>query len=260
MDGGADSAASSSNKVVDAGLSQSQKKTGDESQTVKQPLENIELEVRTESLRHIYLQNVSASSLSGNPVPSQSAYVQHSKKRRFNESTAVVMDVSSSSLRQSCVTQSADVPHQKKRRYNESTAAVMAGVEDSAASSSKKVFNAGLSQSQKKTGDESLTVKQPLENIELEIRTESLRDLSGKILKKWKKVGRNLGLKDPELCILERDNNNQGHKETVYQMLLTWKHSNGSKATYRVLGEALIAAGRRDLQEMLYKQDAYMIS
>ncbi|PIK39822.1 putative receptor-interacting serine/threonine-protein kinase 1-like [Apostichopus japonicus] len=224
-DGGEDSAASSSNKVLDAGLSQSQKRTYDESLTVKQPLENIDLEVITESLRHIYLQDISAASLSGNPAPSQSA----------------------------------DVPHSKKRRFNESTAVVMAGVEDSAASSSNKVVDAGLSQSQQKTGDGSLTVKQPMENIDLEVRTGCLRDLSGKIPKEWKNIGRNLGLKDPELCILERDNNNQGHKETVYQMLRTWKQSHGSKATYRVLGEALGAAGRRDLQEMLYKQGKYLM-
>ncbi|XP_071842439.1 uncharacterized protein [Apostichopus japonicus] len=256
-DVGEDSAASSSDKLVGAGLSQSQKRTYDESLTVKQPIENIDLEVITESLRHIYLQDISAASLSGNSTPSQSADVPHSKKRRFNESTAVVMDVSSSSLSGFPVpSQSVDVPHSKKRRYNESTVAVMvkAGVEDSAASSSNKVVDAGLSQSQQKTGDESLTVKQPMDNIDLEVRTGCLRDLSGKIPKEWKNVGRNLGLKEEELCILETDSNNQGHKETVYQMLLTWVHGNGSKATYRVLGEALIRAGRRDLQEMLYKQ------
>ncbi|XP_071842456.1 uncharacterized protein [Apostichopus japonicus] len=244
-----DSAASSSDKLVAAGISQSQKKTGDESLTVKQSMENIDLEVRTESLRDI------SSSHSGNPAPSQSADVPHSKKRGFNESTAVMMDISPSSLSGSpAPSQSADVPHSKKRRYNESTAVVMAGVEDSAASSSNKVVDAGISQSQKKTGDESLTVKQPMENIDPEVRTECLRDLSGNIPKEWKRVGRNLGLKDKKLCIIETDYNKQGHEETVYQMLLTWKHSNGSKATYRVLGEALIAAGRRDQQEMLYKR------
>ncbi|PIK60336.1 hypothetical protein BSL78_02705 [Apostichopus japonicus] len=253
-DGEEDSAASSSDKVVDAELSQSQKKTGDESLTSNNNQKRIDLEVITESLRHIYLQDISAASLSGNPAPSQSADVPHSKKRRFNES-AVVMDISPSSLSGSpAPSQSADVPHSKKRRYNESTAVVMAGVEDSAASSSNKVVDAGISQSQKKTGDESLTVKQPMENIDPEVRTECLRDLSGNIPKEWKRVGRNLGLKDKKLCIIETDYNKQGHEETVYQMLLTWKHSNGSKATYRVLGEALIAAGRRDQQEMLYKQ------
>ncbi|XP_071842486.1 uncharacterized protein [Apostichopus japonicus] len=249
-DGVEDSAASSSDKLVDAGLSQSQKRTDDDSLTVKQPLRNSDPEVRTESLR-----DISAASLSGSPVPSQSADVPHPKKRGFNESTAVVMDISASSLSSNpAPSQSADVPHSKKKRYNEYTAAVMAGVEDSAASSSNKVVDAGLSQSQKKTGDESLTVKQPMENIDLEVRTGCLRDLSGKIPKEWKNVGRNLGLKDEELYILQTDSYNQGHKETVYQMLRTWKQSNGSKATYRVLGEALEAAGRRDLQEILYMQ------
>ncbi|PIK39683.1 hypothetical protein BSL78_23473, partial [Apostichopus japonicus] len=126
------------------------------------------------------------------------------------------------------------------------------GTEDTAASSYDKLVAARLSQSQKKTCDESLTVKQPMENIDLEVRTESLRDLSEEIQNEWKAVGRNLGLDDSKLYNLERDYTNQGHKETVYQMLLTWKQRNGSQATYRALGEALKAAGRTDLQEKLY--------
>ncbi|XP_071843403.1 uncharacterized protein [Apostichopus japonicus] len=166
----------------------------------------------------VQFQDVSASSLSGIPVPSQSADVSHSKKRRFNEYTTAVRD----------------------------------GTEDTAASSYDKLVAARLSQSQKKTCDESLTVKQPMENIDLEVRTESLRDLSEEIQNEWKAVGRKLGLDDSKLYNLERDYTNQGHKETVYQMLLTWKRRIGSQATYRVLGEALEAAGRRDLQEKLY--------
>ncbi|XP_071843397.1 uncharacterized protein [Apostichopus japonicus] len=169
----------------------------------------------------VQFQDVSASSLSGIPVPSRSADVSHSKKRRFNEYRTAVRD----------------------------------GMEDTAASSYDKLVAARLSQSQKKTCDESLTVKQPMENIDLEVRTESLRDLSKEIPKESENVGRNLGLDDSELCTLERDYTNKGHKETVYQMLLTWKQRNGSQATYRVLGEALKAAGRTDLQEALYKQD-----
>ncbi|XP_071854200.1 uncharacterized protein [Apostichopus japonicus] len=126
------------------------------------------------------------------------------------------------------------------------------GGEDSAAISYEKIVDAGLFQSQKRTCGESLTIKQPLENIDLEVRTESLRDLSEKIPKEWKNVGRKLGLDDSELCNHERDYTNHGHKEIVYQSLLTWKQRNGSQATYRVLGEALEAAGRRDLREKLY--------
>ncbi|XP_071843341.1 uncharacterized protein [Apostichopus japonicus] len=89
VDGEEDSAASSSDKLVAAGLSQSQKKTGDESQTVKQPLENIDPEVRTESLR-----DVEASSLSDSSVPSKSGNVPYSEKRCIDESTAEVIDIS----------------------------------------------------------------------------------------------------------------------------------------------------------------------
>ncbi|XP_071843379.1 uncharacterized protein [Apostichopus japonicus] len=251
-DGEADSTASSSNKVVDAGLSQSQKKTGDESVTVKQPLENIDPQVRTESLR-----DISAPSLSGSPVSSQSA----------------------------------DVPHSKKRRYNESTAVLMDGVEDSAASSSYKLVDAGLSQSQKRTGDESLTAKQPLENIDLEVRTESLRnpslpshqgtrgeaegnpagaeamtkdsevvkdstlwELSGKFSNEWRVVGRNLKHDETELDNIEADNNSKGRKEVVYQMLLLWKRKHGMKATNKTLRDALKAANRGDLSDWLQLQ------
>ncbi|PIK39751.1 hypothetical protein BSL78_23409 [Apostichopus japonicus] len=77
------------------------------------------------------------------------------------------------------------------------------------------------------------------------------KDLSGKLLKEWKDVGRNLGLENEDLYECEK-NNKDGHKETVYQMLLAWAQRNGSNATYRILGEALKAAGRTDLQEELY--------
>ncbi|XP_071815187.1 uncharacterized protein [Apostichopus japonicus] len=87
-DGEEERAASSSGKVVDAGLSQSQKRTGDESLTVKQTLGNIDLEVRTESLR-----DVEASSPSDSSVPSKSGNVPHSEKSCIDESTAEVIDV-----------------------------------------------------------------------------------------------------------------------------------------------------------------------
>ncbi|XP_071848885.1 uncharacterized protein [Apostichopus japonicus] len=127
------------------------------------------------------------------------------------------------------------------------------GEKDSRASSSDKCVGTGISQSQKKTCDESPTVKQPLENIDREVTEDILRELSGEIPDKWKEVGRNLGLKNSELSIIKK-NNDLDHKETVYQMLLTWKERNGSGATYRKLGEALNIAGRKDLQLWLYDQ------
>ncbi|PIK50183.1 hypothetical protein BSL78_12934 [Apostichopus japonicus] len=81
-----ESAASSSDKVVDAGLSQSQKKTGVESVTANN-LENI-TKVRTESLR-----DMEASSLSDSSVPSKSGNVPHSEKSCADECTAEVIDV-----------------------------------------------------------------------------------------------------------------------------------------------------------------------
>ncbi|XP_071832866.1 uncharacterized protein [Apostichopus japonicus] len=142
-------------------------------------------------------------------------------------------------------------------RYDKQVA-LQDGVEDSTASSYELVVAARLSQSPKRTYYQSLAVKQPLENIDREVRKESLRDLSGEIEKECKDVGRKLGLDESKLYQLERDYINQGHKETVYQMLLTWKRRIGSQATHRVLGEALKAAGRRDLQEKLYVQGSLM--
>ncbi|XP_071843371.1 uncharacterized protein [Apostichopus japonicus] len=230
MDGGADSAASSSNKVVDAGLSQSQKKTGDESQTVKQPLENIELEVRTESLR-----DISASSLSGNPVPSQSADVQHSKKRRFNESTAAVTDVSTSSHLDSRVpSQSADVPHSKKRCFNEYTAAAM---------------NPSLPSHQATRGEaEGIPAGAEAKTTDSEeVTNETLQDLSGNFFREWRDVGRNLKLDETELDNIEA--------EVVYHMLLLWKRKHGMKATNKTLRDALIATDRKDLSDYLLNRE-----
>ncbi|PIK50548.1 IMD-like protein, partial [Apostichopus japonicus] len=166
------------------------------------------------------------------------------------------------------------------------------GEEDSAASSSNRVFDAGLSQSQKRTGDESQTVKQPLESIELEVRTESLRnpslpshetirgeaegnpagaeamgkdievvkdstlmDLSGKLSKGWEDVGRNLKLEDTELENIEADNSKKGQKQVVYQMLLLWKRKCGVKATNKTLRDALQAAKRKDLSDYLLNRE-----
>ncbi|XP_071832848.1 uncharacterized protein [Apostichopus japonicus] len=123
------------------------------------------------------------------------------------------------------------------------------GVEDSAASSYDKLVAAGLSQKETESDDESLTLKQPIGS-----RTDILWELSKNFPRKWRTVGRKLGLEDSDLETLQIDYAKEGHNETVYQMLLKCKQENGGKFTYRVLGEALIAAGRRDLQEQLYEQ------
>ncbi|PIK41542.1 putative netrin receptor UNC5B [Apostichopus japonicus] len=146
--------------------------------------------------------------------------------------------------------------------------------------------------SQKRTGDESLTAKQPLENIDLEVRTESLRnpslpshqatrgeaegnpagaeamtkdskvvkdstlwELSGKFSKEWQDVGRNLKLDETELYNIDADNRREGQKEVVYKMLLLWKRKHGMKATNKTLRDALIAANRKDLSDYLLNRE-----
>ena len=67
--------------------------------------------------------------------------------------------------------------------------------------------------------------------------------------KDWLKIGRNLGLKDPEL-----DDINQRFKdleEQVHQMLKLWKHRQGENATKDKLAKALLKAGRKDLHDYL---------
>ncbi|XP_071842497.1 uncharacterized protein [Apostichopus japonicus] len=169
-------------------------------------------------------------------------------------------------------------------------AALRGGVEDSAASSSDKLVDAGISQSQKRSGDESLTVKQPLENIDVEVRTECLRnpympshqairgeaegnpagaeamtkdseevtnetlqDLSENLSKEWRHVGRKLKLTETDLRNIEADNKSNGQKEVVYQMLLLWKRKRGMKATNKTLRDALKAAGLMDLHDNFLK-------
>ncbi|WP_411026874.1 death domain-containing protein, partial [Salmonella sp. s55044] len=61
-----------------------------------------------------------------------------------------------------------------------------------------------------------------------------------------------MGFKDPTLDQLIQDK--ESHQEAVYLMLLTWQRSNGSKATYQVLADALEKEGRVDLQEWVLDQ------
>ncbi|PIK46268.1 hypothetical protein BSL78_16854 [Apostichopus japonicus] len=162
------------------------------------------------------------------------------------------------------------------------------GGEDSAASSSDKVVDAGISQSQKKTGDESLTVKQPMENIDPEVRTESLRnpslpshqaiggeaegnpagaeatttdskkvtdetlqDLSENLSNEWRNVGRKLKLGETELDNIQADH--KGQKEVIYQMLRLWKRKRGKEATNKTLIDALREAEQQDLHDNFLK-------
>ena len=78
---------------------------------------------------------------------------------------------------------------------------------------------------------------------------EDLEKLSQKIAEGWKPLGRRLGIEESKLKAFNRQNDE--YSEKVYQMLLYWKQREGSKATYRVLHDALVHSlvDRRDLAE-----------
>ncbi|PIK59199.1 hypothetical protein BSL78_03896 [Apostichopus japonicus] len=91
-----------------------------------------------------------------------------------------------------------------------------------------------------------------IEAPDLVVTTATIQDLSHKFCDEWRIVGSKLGIGEPKLQTIDTDNRTA--QEKVYQMLLTWKQSKGNEATYRLLGEALQSAGRKDLQEYLYQQ------
>ena len=65
----------------------------------------------------------------------------------------------------------------------------------------------------------------------------------------WEAVARRLEFKDAEIFALDREN--QEYSKKALRMLLTWKEKYGSKATYRVLHDALCHefVNRKDLAE-----------
>lgn len=67
---------------------------------------------------------------------------------------------------------------------------------------------------------------------------EVLEQLSQRIGKAWKKLGRRLLFND-ESKITKFHKENEEYEEKSYQMLLYWKRSLGSDATYQVLYDAL---------------------
>ena len=74
-----------------------------------------------------------------------------------------------------------------------------------------------------------------------------LEELGGEIGKVWKKLGRRLGVIDPNIEEID-----QAHSEKGYHMLKHWKQDKGSAATYQALREALQheLVQRKDLAEM----------
>ena len=80
---------------------------------------------------------------------------------------------------------------------------------------------------------------------------EDLGWLSEEVEKKWKAVGRRLGIQEARLTAF--DNENREYFGKMYKMLLHWREKNGSAATYTVLHHALChpLVNRTDLAEQL---------
>ena len=78
---------------------------------------------------------------------------------------------------------------------------------------------------------------------------EDLGWLSEEVEKKWKAVGRRLGIQEARLTAF--DNENREYFGKMYKMLLHWREKSGSAATYTVLHDALChpLVNRTDLAE-----------
>ncbi|KAL9961963.1 hypothetical protein ACROYT_G031010 [Oculina patagonica] len=68
---------------------------------------------------------------------------------------------------------------------------------------------------------------------------DDLEELGGRIPRHWKKLGRRLFNKNADAVIDSIDNEYKECPEKAYQMLLRWKQSKGSKATFCALYKAL---------------------
>ena len=77
----------------------------------------------------------------------------------------------------------------------------------------------------------------PLQNLDEPCSDEHLRDISSD-LTHWRDVAPHLGLKEGDIEEIERDIKNESEKRP--KVLQKWKHKYGSKASYRVLIEALL--------------------
>ncbi|XP_071822812.1 uncharacterized protein [Apostichopus japonicus] len=88
-------------------------------------------------------------------------------------------------------------------------------------------------------------------NSDCEVSEKCLWQLSRKVGVTWMNVGRSLNLTEADLENVKEDHG--GQSETSYQMLLLWKRSAGTMATYRVLADALKQAGRADLAGDFFK-------
>ena len=81
---------------------------------------------------------------------------------------------------------------------------------------------------------------------------EDLEDLSQRIGKSWKPLGRRLKFTEAELTAFYKENPDE-YSEKAYQMLLRWKMRDGQDATYQVLYDALdhkLVKGKRLAEEI----------
>lgn len=65
-----------------------------------------------------------------------------------------------------------------------------------------------------------------------------LQNISLKVQRKRKRVGRALGLDDDNLDVIEEEHRDDISKQS-YQILLRWKQKSGTEATYHALARAL---------------------
>ncbi|PFX26477.1 hypothetical protein AWC38_SpisGene8872 [Stylophora pistillata] len=85
---------------------------------------------------------------------------------------------------------------------------------------------------------------------------DELQELGNEIAGKWMRLGRCLGVKEPNLQDIEQ--NHRQLPEKGYYMLMHWKQENGSTATYQILNAALQheLVQRKDLAEKIcHKND-----
>ena len=81
-------------------------------------------------------------------------------------------------------------------------------------------------------------------------RNKKLEKLSHELGDDWIPLVRNLFREDEANAKIDKfDSENRRLEEKAYQMLLHWKESNGSDASYEVLYQALLSTNRKDLAE-----------
>jgi len=78
-----------------------------------------------------------------------------------------------------------------------------------------------------------------------------LQTVADNLHRDWQRVGRRLGLTDPQLSILYSDFQAHGGVEVAYQMLRTWKDQNGDQATILRLATVLAESRRGDIAKLL---------